>query len=138
MKIKTVLFVVSGVFTFQTFAADLREASVSSSKVISIDVEPSINQDRSEIAFNNMMNELARVHREVFALPYDYEYIKGTLMVQIEKKRLEIAPHYPSREVTGTDQSKVMSEFKSWYENYPQEFIDYVNYVEQFIQKHKK
>lgn len=94
-------------------------------------------QDREEVAFNIMMDELARVHREVFQLSFDYEYVKKTLMPEIEAKRKVIAPHYPSRETTGDDPELVKNAFRAWYKSYPQESKDYIAYVDKFIAEHK-
>lgn len=88
-------------------------------------------------AIEYVMSELSRVHKEVFDLPFSYEYIKGTLMVEIEAKRKLIAPNYPSREVTGDNQELALEKFKEWYAAHPQEFTDYIQYVEQFVADHK-
>lgn len=95
-------------------------------------------QDREEYAFNHMMSELARVHKGVFSLPHTYEYIKSNLMPIVEAKRKIIAPHYPSREVTGDDQTLTMEAFREWFRVYPQESTDYIIYVDSFIAENSK
>jgi len=87
-------------------------------------------------AIEYVMSELSRVHKAVFDLPFTYDYIKGTLMPEIETKRQIIAPHYPSRQVTGDNQELVYEAFKQWNLEYPQEFVDYIQYVDQFVADH--
>jgi len=94
-------------------------------------------QDRNEQEFNYMMSELARVHKGVFALPFSYEYIKTTFMVEIEAKRLIIAPHYPTRQIVGDDEAVVHNAFVAWYQNYPMECSAYISYVDLFITEHQ-
>lgn len=118
------------------------EAAVSStdgslrSSSTEIDLPVKVLQDREEIAFNFMMTELARVHKGVFALPYEYNHIKGVFMPEIEAHRLIIAPHYPSRAVVGEDQELAMQKFREWYHDYPNESVLYIQYVDQFISDH--
>jgi hypothetical protein len=93
-------------------------------------------QDRP-FAFEYVMAELTRVHKAVFQLPFEYEYIKGTLMAEIEAKRKEIAPNYPAREVTGDNQEMVYAHFEKWSAEHPEEFLAYIAYVDQFVKDHQ-
>lgn len=95
-----------------------------------------IQQDRTEIAFDHMMSEIARVHKAVFALPYEYDYIKNTLMSEVATKRLEIAPHWPDRSVYGDDTELAKQLFKEWFLTYPIESSAYIAYVDQFVIEH--
>ena len=111
--------------------------SAKRSVIFSPDHTPGILQERpAGTSFDNMMSNIQRVHRAVFNLPYEYEYIKNTLMPQIEAKRAEIAPHWPGRELYGEDQQKGNALFKSWYEQYPHESTAYIAFVDQFVQEH--
>ena len=94
-------------------------------------------QDRTEGAFNFMMTELARVHKGVYGLPFSYDHIKANFMPQIEAQRLVLAPHYPTRAPIGDDQVLAKETFKLWFVNYPQESVDYIAYVDQFIVSHQ-
>lgn len=94
--------------------------------------------DRDEREFQFVLSELGRVHKLLFQLPYEYEYIKSVIMPEIEKQRLLVAPHYPSRNETGDDQNLVMKAFRFWFDNYKQECYDYIQYVDNYINEHHK
>ena len=95
-------------------------------------------QSQPAWTFDEMMENLQRVHRMVYKLPYEYDYIKNTLMTQIEAERKKIAPHYPDRKNTGTDHEIINKHFQDWYTNYPDESVAYIKYVEQFVRSQKK
>jgi hypothetical protein len=97
-----------------------------------------VQQDRTQIAFDNMMSELSRVHQAIFALPYEYEYIKNTLMPEVVTKRLEIAPHWPDRSLFGDDSELGRQLFKEWFLTYPGESSAYIAFVDQFVKQHAK
>ena len=94
-------------------------------------------QSREEQAGNYVMSELARVHKEVFSLPYSYDHIKGVFMPEIEANRLVIAPHYPTRNDVSNDQELIKQSFQAWCMNYPLEVTDYIENVEQFVIDHQ-
>jgi len=110
--------------------------NVSKPEIKSTNVPPINFQDRATGNFNSMMSELARVHKELFALPYSYDHIKGVFMPEIETQRLIIAPHYPTRQATGTNQDLATTLFREWWDNYQQESTDYIAYVQSFIASH--
>jgi hypothetical protein len=95
-----------------------------------------VQQDRTQIAFDNMMSELARVHQAVFALPYEYDYIKNTLMAEVVTKRAELAPHWPDRASFGDDTALGQQLFKEWFLTYPGESTAYIAFVDQFVKQH--
>jgi len=95
-----------------------------------------IDQDRIEVGFNNMMTELTRVHKAVYSLPFEYDYIKNTLMVEVEAKKLEIAPHFPNRSSYGDNTALGHQLFKEWYLTYPSECSAYIAFLDQFILAH--
>lgn len=87
--------------------------------------------------YEEMKSSLSTLHHAVFDLPYDYEYIKVTLMGEIEQKRKEIAPHFPDRSQTGSDADLIDEAFRSWYALYPDEAMAYIDYLRSFIRNHK-
>lgn len=89
-------------------------------------------QDRP-YSYDYAMSELARVHKMVFNLDPSYDYVKGIIMPEIEAKRTEIAPHFPSRNVTGSDQELAKQQFELWLTNYPGEFKAYIEYVDNYV-----
>jgi len=110
--------------------------NVTKAEVKSRNLPPIYFQDRSNGNFNMMMSELSRVHKELYALPYSYDHIKGVFMPEIETQRLVVAPHYPSRQAIGTNQDLATTLFREWWDNYPQESTDYISYVQSFISSH--
>lgn len=96
-----------------------------------------IQQQRQDGSFDFMMSELARVHKALYALPYDYEYIRETLMPEVVKMRSQVSPHYPNRSDFGEDQEEAMRQFRNWYETYPGEWKAYVSFVDQYVEQHK-
>lgn len=97
-----------------------------------------ISQDRSQSEFEYMMSELQRVHKALYSLPYNYDYIKENLVVQVEAKKKEIAPHFPNRSDYGTDHEKGNQLFKEWYSTYPSEWRSYIKFLDQFIIENSK
>lgn len=95
-----------------------------------------LQQDRTDVGFEQLMYDLQRVHKAVYSLPYSYEHIRAVLMAEIEAQRLTIAPHFPQRTAYGDDQDEGRRLFKEWYINYPQECTAYIQYVDQFILIH--
>jgi len=91
-----------------------------------------ITQDRP-YSYDYAMSELARVHKAVFNLDPSYDYVKGIIMPEIEAKRAEIAPHFPSRTVTGDDQELAKQQFELWLTNHPGEFRAYIDYVDNYV-----
>lgn len=97
-----------------------------------------IAQDRTQNEFEYMMSELQRVHKALYGLPYSYDYIKETLVVKVEAKKTEIAPHFPNRADYGTDSEKGNQLFKEWFLTYPTEWRLYVNFLDDFILENSK
>ena len=78
---------------------------------------------------------LEQVHKRVYSLPYEYDYIRGTIMAEAEAKRIEIAPNFPKREdlSEGGDYSDL---FISWVSTYPEEYDRYILYIQELIKKY--
>ncbi|MBK9190906.1 MAG: hypothetical protein IPM77_04965 [Crocinitomicaceae bacterium] len=91
-----------------------------------------VTQERP-YSYDYAMSELARVHKMVFNLDPSYDYVKGIIMPEIEAKRAEIAPHFPSRTVTGDDQELAKQQFELWLTNHPAEFRAYIDYVDNYV-----
>jgi len=121
----------SGVFALNSTSLSAYSVSAKTSQMVCLPEK--IFQEREDISFNIMMDELARVHRELFQWSPNYDYFKQTVMPEIEAKRKVIAPNYPTREVTGDDASLVKQSFREWYRDYPQESSVYIKYVEEYI-----
>jgi hypothetical protein len=93
----------------------------------------SINFQKST---EDKIEDIQNLHRNIYNLPFDRDYIIGTIMVEVQHKRSEVAPHFPSREQTGTDETLVNSAFKNWIENYPAEYTNYIQETQLIIRKY--
>lgn len=128
MKLR--LFALLMLSNFCSFGVVLNSLHSNNAKVFS--------QDRKEIAFNNMVNELRNLHGELFNLPYDQQYIQSKIIPEVNAKRAEIAPHYPLRQNYGSDSNEAYSQLRIWFETYPAEHANYVAYLKEFIALHSK
>jgi hypothetical protein len=107
--------------------------SAASLNVDPIDPKIELTTQERPYSYDYAMSELARVHKAVFNLDPSYDYVKGIIMPEIEAKRAEIAPHFPSRTVTGDDQELAKQQFELWLTNHPGEFRAYIDYVDNYV-----
>lgn len=141
MITKNLILALTIVFSTAGFCKTDRHFNSELAKELGLNVGDHITsalQDRTDGGFEKLMSELQRVHKAVYALPYSYDHIRTVFMTEIEAKKKEIAPHYPSREATGENQEEAYRLFREWYINYPEECTAYITYVDQFVAEHSK
>lgn len=93
-------------------------------------------QDRQQVAFENMIKELRNLHGQIFNLPYSADFIRNTIIPEVNAQRLTIAPHYPERSAYGDDGELAHNMLREWFETYPQECTSYIEYLKSFIDSH--
>ena len=84
--------------------------------------------------FEDKYRKLEYTHKHVFSLPYDYDFIRNTVMGEVERNRKRVAPHFPRREDVEPGKGKAL--FEEWITNYPQEFEDYIAMVKEVTLKY--
>lgn len=93
-------------------------------------------QDRGDLAFNNMVNQLRSLHNSLYNLPYTQEYIQSHILPQVNAQRKIVAPHYPERESYGENSEEAYKQLRIWFETYPMEYSNYVAFLKEFIASH--
>ncbi|HET6244784.1 MAG: hypothetical protein H0V01_01190 [Bacteroidetes bacterium] len=76
----------------------------------------------NKLSVEEKMDQLQKVHKEIFQLPHDFDYIKSTIMGEFNAYRAIHAPNFPVRENLGNDQKKIDLAFKHWISSYPMEY----------------
>lgn len=88
-----------------------------------------LSPERKIYVLNNLQND---IHR----LPYDTDYILNTLIPETQRKRFELAPHYPDLLTIERDKQIIDQAFVFWVTTYPQEYETYKVYLELFLRSH--
>lgn len=90
-----------------------------------------------ELSSERKLYNLHNLEIEIFKLPYDVEYIKDTLFVEVVDNRMQLAPHYPDISVLPRTKEARDNAYYSWIDLYPTEFDNYFVYLRTFIHAHK-
>jgi hypothetical protein len=93
-------------------------------------------QTRTEATTEAKIKKVEQSHQNVFALPYDDDYKRNTIMAEIVEMRKTVAPHFPSRENPHPQGYK--KGFEEWIEKYPKEYDAYILMVEKTTLEYAK
>lgn len=94
-------------------------------------------QDRAQVAFENMVKQLRDLHGKLYLLPYDDEYIRTTIIPEVNSNRLSLAPHYPDRNASqGLTSEQIYDQLRIWFETYPSECQAYLDFLRTYIDTH--
>jgi hypothetical protein len=96
-----------------------------------------ITTEERPFVIEYVMAELTRIHTAVYSLPFEEAYITGTLMPEIKAKREVLAPNFPDLLVTSENQADVQGQVSAWYAEHPEEFLPYIQFVDQFVADHQ-
>lgn len=88
-----------------------------------------LSPERKVYAIKNLQHDLTR-------LPYESDYITGTLIPETQAERVVLAPHYPDIATLERDQTIIDQAFLSWVATYPNEYEAYKSYLEAFLRSH--
>src|SRR5688572_4912085 len=122
------LFIFSGLFLVSSAVLASSEYSVDGIKIV--------DQDRQQIAYENMVSQLRKLHGDIYALPYDGEYIRTTIIPEVNSQRAVLAPHYPERNSYGDSADMAYQQLRNWFDTYPAECSAYIDYLIAYIANH--
>ena len=115
-----------------TYGREANEISVSNS--IQILIVNDYHLIVSQVPLDRKVQRLMSCEREVYKLPLDASYIRGTLVPQIAAERLILAPNYPeTNEVFGAAKEALISD---WILNYESEYDQFIVYYETLVRSH--
>jgi hypothetical protein len=82
------------------------------------------------------LRKLETVHKHVFNLPYEYEFIRETVMGEVEQMRSKVAPNFPKKDPESNENRREL--FKAWVERNPEELERYIAEVKAITLKYAK
>lgn len=88
-------------------------------------------------------SEDQRVRRITYALndleklPYTAEEFSQTIMPYVDENKSSMAPHYPDTNALERGGDAWKAVIVSWIRQYPDEYNDYVIYLETYIRSHR-
>jgi len=84
-----------------------------------------------QVTHERKVQRLMNCEKDIYHLPHDVSYIRGTLIPEMEAQRLILAPNYPETDgVFGAAKESLISD---WILNHESEYDQFVVYYETLI-----
>lgn len=87
-----------------------------------------------EIPLERKLTRIQNAENDLYRLPVDKMLIRNTILPEVEAKKLEIAPNYPTDAIRlGGNKAELLS---NWINTYPSEYDSFVLYLEILIRSY--
>lgn len=95
-------------------------------------------QDDKYPTTQGKIEKLLRWENKVHYLPYDEIHLNQEIYPEVNAQRDHLAPHYPDVRSLEQTREAIYAAFTDWYESYPSEYSNYLEFLQLFIRKHTR
>lgn len=91
---------------------------------------------QDEIPTERKVSRMLNAERDIYNLPYERDHIRFVIVPHIEAQRAILAPNYPVTDNIFGDDLKAL--VASWIDSYPDEYEDFVLFMETYIRSNNQ
>jgi hypothetical protein len=96
-------------------------------------INTAFSQD--EVTIDRKIRRFVSAETSVYKLPIEKNELRTVYIPQINENRTQLAPHCPV--TNGVFHEENLQQVQQWIELYPNEFQDYIVYLERFIRTNR-